>query len=152
MQVEVRDTGLVVIGGSPEIFVVRNADATNTASALGINGSGNPVRLFGVLADLKAALMAGDKVSVRSSTSELKSLEDVIYQLMMRVGGRQTDLDWADQLLRQRDERLQSSLSLEQDVDVAEVASDLSRAQTSYQASLMVTSRLYQMNLMDYLK
>lgn len=152
MEVQIRDTGLVVIGGSPEIFTITNADAANSASALGINGAGNPVRLFGVLADLKAALVAGDKVAVRSSTAELESLEDMIYRLMMRVGGRQTSLDWADQLLRQRDERLQSSLSLEQDVDVAEVASDLSRAETSYQASLLVTSRLYQMNLMDFLR
>lgn len=152
VEIEIRDTGLVVIGGSPEPFVIRNADAANSASALGINGSGTPVRLFGVLADLKAALAAGDKLAVRGATAELESLEDMVYQLMMRVGGRQTDLDWADELLRQRDERLQASLSLERDVDVAAVAADLSRAETSYQASLLVTSRLYQMNLMDFLR
>ena len=152
MQVEIRDTGLVVVGGSPEPFVIRDADASNSASALGIGGTGSPVRLFGVLADLKAALAAGDKAAVRGATGELQGLENMIYQLMMRVGGRQNDLDWADGLLRQRDERLQANLSLEQDVDVAEVAADLSRAETSYQASLMVTSRLYQMNLMDFLK
>jgi flagellar hook-associated protein 3 FlgL len=152
MEVEIRDTGLVVLAGAPEPFIIRNADATNTASALGISGTGSPVRLFGVLADLKAALMAGDKTNVRNITGELESLEGMVYRLMMRVGGRQTDLDWAESLLRQRDERLQANLSLEQDVDVAAVASDLSRAETSYQASLMVTSRLYEMNLMDFLR
>ncbi|MBE0566606.1 MAG: hypothetical protein IH621_11640 [Krumholzibacteria bacterium] len=152
VEVEIRDTGLVVIGGSPEPFAIRNGDGANSASALGINGSGTPVRLFGVLSDLKAALLAGDKVAVRGATAELESLEDRIYQLMMTVGGRQTDLDWADELLRQRDERLRANLSLEQDVDVAEVAANLSRAETSYQASLLVTSRLYQMNLMDFLR
>ncbi len=151
LEVEVRDTGLVVLGGAPEPFVITNADATNSASALGISGTGSPVRLFGVLADLKAALTAGDKVSVRGIAGELEALEGMVYRMMMRTGGRQTDLDWAESMLRQRDERLQSNLSLEQDVDVAAVASDLSRAETSYQSSLMVTSRLYQMNLMDFL-
>jgi flagellin-like hook-associated protein FlgL len=152
VQVDILDTGLVVIGGSPEPFAIRNGDGANSASALGINGSGTPVRLFGVLSDLKAALLAGDKLAVRGATAELESLEDKIYQLLMTVGGRQTDLDWADELLRQRDERLRANLSLEQDVDVAEVAANLSRAETSYQASLLVTSRLYQMNLMDFLR
>ena len=152
LQVEIRDTGLVVIGGSPEPFTIRNGDAANSASALGINGTGSPVRLFGVLADLKAALMAGNKTSVRSIAGELEHLEGMVYRLIMQVGGRQTDLDWADEMLRQRDERLRANLSLEQDVDVAQVAADLSRAETSYQASLMVTSRLYQMNLMDFLR
>ncbi len=152
LQVEIRDTGLVVIGGSPEPFIIRNGDAANSASALGINGTGSPVRLFGVLADLKAALMAGDKTAVRGIAGELEQLEGMVYRLLMQVGGRQTDLDWADELLRQRDERLRANLSLEQDVDVAQVAANLSRAETSYQASLMVTSRLYQMNLMDFLR
>ena len=71
---------------------------------------------------------------------------------MMKNGGRQKDLDWAEGILRQRDERLRSNLSLEYDADVAQVASDLSRAETSYQASLLVTSKLYQNNLMQYLR
>ena len=76
----------------------------------------------------------------------------MVYQLMMKNGGRQNDLDWADGILRQRDERLRTNLSLEIDVDVAKVAADLSRAETTYQASLLVTSRLYQTNLMQYLR
>lgn len=152
IQVEIRDSGLVVLGGSPEPFIIRNGDAANSASALGINGTGSPVRLFGVLADLKAALMTGNKTSVRGIAGELEALEGMVSRLLIQEGSRQTDLDWADEMLRQRDERLRANLSLEQDVDVAEVAANLSRAETSYQASLMVTSRLYQMNLMDFLR
>ena len=71
---------------------------------------------------------------------------------MIRNGGRQNDLDWSEGVLRQRNERLRSNLSLETDVDVAQVASDLSRAETTYQASLLVASKLYQTNLMQYLR
>ncbi len=152
MELVIRDSSVMLVGGSPEVFQVTNADATNTASALGLAGEGSPVRLFGLLEDLQAALAAGDKDLIRASVSELTSIEDIVYQLMMKNGGRQKDLDWAEGILRQRDERLRSNLSLEYDADVAQVASDLSRAETSYQASLLVTSKLYQNNLMQYLR
>ena len=152
MELVVRDSSLMLVGGAPEVFQVTNADDTNTASVLGLAGEGSPVRLFGMLEDLQEALTEGDKDRIFRTASELASIEDIVYQLVMKNGGRQTDLDWADQVLRQRDERLRSALSLEYDADVARVASDLSRAETSYQASLLVTSRLYQNNLMQYLR
>ena len=151
MELMIRDSALAVVGSSPELFSITNADATNSASALGIVGDGTPVRLFGLLEDLQAALAAGDKESIRGAINELTALEDNVYQLMMKNGGRQNDLDWADQVLNQRNERLRSNLSLEYDADIAQVASDLSRAETSYQASLLVTSKLYQTNLMQFL-
>jgi plasmid replication initiation protein len=74
------------------------------------------------------------------------------WRLLVKNGGRQNDLDWAEGILQQRNERLQSNLSLERDVDVARVAADLSRAEASYQASLLVTSKLFGNNLMQYLR
>ena len=152
MELEVRDSSIVLIGGSPEQFQVASGDATDTASVLGLAGTGTPSRLFGMLEDLKASLVAGDKAAIRSVMTELKSIEDTVYQMMMKNGGRQRDLDWAEDILRQRDERLRSNLSLEQDADVAQVAAELSRAEASYQASLLVTSKLYTSNLMQYLR
>lgn len=151
MEMQIQNSSLVLVGGSPEPFEIRNADASNTASALGVNGTGTPVRLFGMLEDLKDALLNGDKTQVRSSMSELSAMEDTVYQLIMKNGGRQKDLDWSESILLQRDERLRANLSLEYDADVAQVAADLSHAETSYQASLLVTSKLYSANLMQYL-
>ncbi len=152
MEMQIQNNSLILIGGSPETFVVANADATNTASVLGLTGTGTPVRLFGMLEDLKAALESGDKDEIRSGMSEMSAIEDTIYQLLMKNGGRQKDLDWSESILLQRDERLRSNLSLEYDADIAQVASDLSRAEASYQASLLVTSKLYTANLMQYLR
>lgn len=152
MEMQIRDSSLRLIGGSPEMFQVANGDATNTASALGLAGEGSPVRLFGMLEDLRASLVAGDADSIQGAVNELTSIEDMVYRLLMKNGGRQNDLDWTDGILRQRDERLRSNLSLEIDVDVAKVAADLSRAETTYQASLLVSSKLYQTNLMQYLR
>jgi flagellin-like hook-associated protein FlgL len=152
MELQVEDSRLVLVGGVPEQFEVLDADATETATLLGLAGTGTPSRLFGMLEDLKADLVSGDKTAIRGVMTELKSIEDTVYQMMMKNGGRQNDLDWAEEILRQRDERLRSNLSLEQDADVAAVAAELSRAETSYQASLLVTSKLYTSNLMQYLR
>lgn len=152
MEMKIQNSTLVLVGGSPENFEISNGDANNTASVLGLAGLGTPVRLFGMLEDLKSALAAGDKPDVRAGMSELSAMEDTIYQLLMKNGGRQQDLDWADSILLQRNERLKSNLSLEYDADIAEVASNLSRAEASYNASLLVTSKLYTANLMQYLR
>lgn len=152
MEMQIRDSSLLVIGGSPDVFQIASADSADTATALGIAGQGGPVRLFGMLEDLRAALEAGDKAAIRGASNEISSLEDMIQRLLTRTGGRQNELDWSEEVLRQRDERLRSNLSLEQDIDVAKVAADLSRAETTYQASLLVASKLYQTNLMQYLR
>ncbi len=152
MEIQVKNSALTVVGGSPETFSITNGDGTNTATALGIAGDGSPVRLFGMMEDLQSALTAGDKDAIRGIVNELAGLQGKTHQLLMRNGGRQSDLDWADRVLNQRNERLRGNLSLERDADIAQVASDLSRAEKSYQASLLVTSKLFQTNLMQFLR
>jgi flagellin-like hook-associated protein FlgL len=152
MELLLQDGFLQVVGSSSAAFTIRDVDGTNTASALGISGEGTPVRLFGVMEDLQAALTAGDKDAVQGAVSELLALGRTISGLLIKTGGRQNDLDWAEGILLQRDERLRANLSLERDVDVARVAADLSRAEASYQASLYVTSKLFGNNLMQYLR
>jgi len=152
MDVVIEGNTLAVVGSSPELFTITDADSTESATALGIRGSGTPVRLFGMLEDLQTALASGDKNAVRGAINEILVLENSIQQLLLKNGGRQSDLDWAEGILGQRAVRLESNLSLERDADITQVASDLSRAEVSYQASLLVTSQLYQMNLMQYLR
>jgi flagellin-like hook-associated protein FlgL len=142
---------LRVVGPGPAAFSLSDGDTTGAASALGIQGEGMPTRLFGVMEDLRTALMAGDKDAVQGVIGELLALSQTVSGLLVRNGGRQNDLDWAEGVLLHRDERLRSNLSLERDVDVAQVAADLSRAEASYQASLLVTSRLFENNLIQYL-
>jgi flagellin-like hook-associated protein FlgL len=152
MELNLLDGYLQVSGPSSAAFTIRDADASNTATALGISGQGTPSRLFGIMEDLQAALLSEDKTAVSGAVSELMALSRTLTGLLVKNGGRQNDLDWAEGILQQRNERLQSNLSLERDVDVARVAADLSRAEASYQASLLVTSKLFGNNLMQYLR
>lgn len=107
---------------------------------------------FAAVEELTAALASVDQDAVLAVVDSLEALEQHLGTLMVEVGGRQNALDWAGDTLVARDERLRESLSLEQDADVARVATDLSQAQAAYEASLMVTSRLFEFNLMDFLR
>ncbi len=152
MSLNLQDGYLQVVGPSSASFTIRDVGGSTTASILGIRGDGTPVRLFGVMEDLQAALRSGDKDAVQGAVSELMALSQTVSGLLIRNGGRQNDLDWAVGILQQRNERLQSNLSLERDVDITQLAADLSRAEASYQASLLVTSKLFENNLMKYLR
>lgn len=152
MEMTFQDGYLQVVGPSSASFSITDADGSGTAGLLGIDGQGTPVRFFGVMEDLQAALRSGDKAAVHGAVTELMALGETVTGLLVQTGGRQNDLDWAENTLLHRDERLRTNLSLERDVDVAQVAADLSRAEASYQASLLVTSKLFQYNLIAYLR
>jgi flagellar hook-associated protein 3 len=152
LSVRVNGSVLTIVSSTAQSFQVRNAAGSTTASDLGLVGSGSPVRLFGLLNDLKAALQAHDTDAVRESLVELEAVENTVQAALIRVGGKETTLDWTAEVLRQRNERLQSNLSLEWDADLADVATELTRAETVYQATLLMTSRLFETNLMDYLR
>lgn len=150
-QLRLEQSGLSVVSNSTDTFFVRNAGVPNTASLLGIEGTGTPVRLFGVLEDLRSALNADDPVAIRGSLVELRALGQMMQALLIKNGGRQRDLEWIESTLMQRDTQLRSKLSFERDADIAQVASNLAAAEMSYQSSLLVTSKLFQVNLMMYL-
>jgi flagellar hook-associated protein 3 FlgL len=150
-QLRLDTSGLSVISGSTETFYIRNAGTPNTASLLGIEGTGTPVRMFGLLEDLRASLNANDPIAIRGSLVELDALGQLMQSLIIKTGGRQQDLEWTESVLMQRDTQLRAKLSLERDADVAQVSADLAAAEMSYQSSLLVTSRLFQANLMMYL-
>ena len=151
MELEIRDSALQLIGGSPEIFQVTNGDATNTASALGLAGEGSPARLFGMLEDLQAALASGDaddpRFGQRADGHRGRGLPPDDEERRPPEG---SGLGRRDPAAAGRAPALQPVPGI--DVDVAQVAADLSRAETTYQASLLVTSKLYQTNLMQFLR
>jgi flagellar hook-associated protein 3 FlgL len=151
LTMELSGQSLNVSSASGAVFSIDNLSGDQTANNLGITGTGSPKRLFGVLEDLRDALLANDQAGIHSAQDELSALEDHIMRLEVGVGGRQNMLDWMEGLNAERDGRLQSNLASIRDVDLIEVSSELSAAESAYQASLLVSSKMMQMNLFDYL-
>ncbi len=152
MTLEYADGIFSLVNSDASAFEVTSATGSTAAGALGLQGTGTPARLFGVFEDLRDALRAHDKPAIRALFAELSAVEDTVLGLVVKVGGRETMLDWMDTVLQQRDTQLQTDRASERDADLIETASDLSRAQAAYQASLLASSRMFTENLMSYLK
>jgi len=142
---------LNVSAASGAAFTISALPSDGTAAALGLLGEGHPQRLFGVLDDLQAAMQASDLDGMRRGLGELEALEEHLLRLETSLGGRETMLDWMEGLNAEHDISLSRNLSDIRDADLIQLSSDLKMAETTYQASLMVSSQLMQMSLFDYL-
>jgi flagellar hook-associated protein 3 FlgL len=152
-ELELRPEGgmLVVVSNSSQSFSIRNAPGSTAASDLGLAGTGSPARLLEVMFTLKQALASHDQTAVRGTLTELEAVLQNVLAHLIEIGDTQNILDSADSYLRARDERLQAGLSREKDADIATVAMELSKAEAAYESSLMVSSRLLEMNLLHFL-
>jgi flagellin-like hook-associated protein FlgL len=151
LYMELSGTALSIYSETGQSFEVSALPAAVSASSLGLEGIGRPARLFDSLQSLSTALRLGDRDGVLAAMNEFDALEQHILELEIQTGGRETTLDWMENHLSERDLHLQNSLALIRDADIVKVASDLSRAETAYQASLLVSGKLMQTNLLDYL-
>ncbi|HPF33917.1 MAG TPA: hypothetical protein P5571_06015 [Candidatus Krumholzibacteria bacterium] len=151
LTMELSGAAINVVSITGASWVISNEPGDGTADALGLSGEGRPARLFGTLENLVAALRADDTTAIRTAIGELEGIEQHILELEIQVAGRETMLDWMDGLLTDRDLQLETNLSKVRDADIIEVASNLAQAETAYQASLLVSSKLLQMNLFHYL-
>jgi flagellar hook-associated protein 3 FlgL len=151
LRMDLDGAALNIVSDTGESFAVTAIIGDGTADALGIAGSGSPARLFGTLESLADALRADDKDAMRAYIGELEAIEQQILKLEIATGGRESMLEWTEGLLTDRDIRLNSNLSNVRDADVIEVASKLTQAETAYQASLLVSSKVMSMNLFDFL-
>jgi len=132
-------------------FIVSNPPGFRTATALGLEGTGSPARLFSTLEEFVLACNSHDTDRIRAGLTELDAIEKHILQMEVSVGNRGSILDGMESAAMQRDFNLRSTLSRVSDADMVRVASDLARAETAYQSSLMISSRLLQTRLFDYL-
>lgn len=151
LTLELGENTLQIVSGNADIFEVRNLSGDGTASRLGLVGTGAPHRMFDVLADLRAALQADDESGIRRATAELVAIEDHLLGLEMTIGSRENLLDWMEGLNSDRDFNLNRNLADVRDADLIQVTSDLKQAETTYQASLLVSSEMLKMSLFDYL-
>jgi flagellar hook-associated protein 3 FlgL len=151
LTMELNGAALNIAAASGAAFTISALPADGTAAALGVLGEGHPQRLFGVLDDLQAAMLASDLDGMRRGLGELEALEEHLLRLETSLGGRENMLDWMEGLNSAQDITLSRNRADIRDADLIQLSSDLKMAETTYQASLMVSSRLMQMSLFDFL-
>lgn len=135
------DTGskLVTIGDGIEVKV------NVTGNELFGNGTSN---LFASLDNLVNALGEGKDIPL----DQIDAGIDRLLTTQAQVGARGNRVDAVTTRIQDSNVELQSMLSKIEDTDYAEIMTKFVSEQSVYQASLMVSSRLFQQSLMDFLR
>lgn len=114
--------------------------------------------LFRSLVNIRDLLLNSRNLSPRQqadqlnqSLPELKEVTAGVTTAMTTVGGRLQAMDRLKQSLEDLSGSAGDQAAALQDVDVAQLAIDLSRNQTFYQMTLASTSKLLSLSLLDYL-
>lgn len=142
---------VLVSGAGGQSVALSDLDGDITTSALGLVGSAEPIRPFGTLIDLKAAVTAGDRERVRELLPEIEALEDHFTSLRATVGNRLSLAEDALATLETRNYTMTSALSEIGDADMTEALMQYQSAEAVYQASLVMAANIFQLTLTDYL-
>ncbi|MBN2169792.1 MAG: flagellar hook-associated protein FlgL [Candidatus Krumholzibacteriota bacterium] len=143
-RLEIRSLGLVS-------FAISCPEGDDTARNLGLEGSAVPNRPFGVLLDLRDAVLDEDRARVASLLAELEAVEERFLSARASVGTRLNLAEDAANGLDARNYALTESLSDIGDTDMAEALLYYESAEAIYQASLSLASNIYTLSLANYL-
>lgn len=122
-----------VSGNGPAVFGSGSSDVFAMLSSIASTMTTNPAALSGSLSDLDAAI---------SRVSDAQAGEGATYQQVQNAQTAQTSASTS----------LKTQLSSIVDVDTAQMAIDVTTANTAYQAALQTTASVRQLSLLDFLK
>jgi len=123
------------------------APATHDAGEIFVDAD-----VMGALAALDAAIAANDTAAIQASADRLRDAVSQVQVLVTDVGARQIRLDMAQEghdLVTEGLEARRSSLA---DASIEEAITQLVARQSTYQASLLATSRTLESSLVNYLR
>jgi flagellar hook-associated protein 3 FlgL len=101
------------------------------------------VDIFDVLSRLKTALNAGDTQALQGILGELDQSLSQITNAVTEIGARDNRLDEAGTRLQDTSTSIKGLISNDEDVDMAEAASNFSLYQTALQATIASTSQIF---------
>jgi flagellin-like hook-associated protein FlgL len=126
-------------GGTPEAIVGRDP---YTIEASGV---------FNSLLRLQSAIDANDQVAIQRAAAALEVDLQSVNFVRADLGAKAQGLDSLDQRLEDESIELKSTLSMEIEVDLVAAISDLTARQASFQASLQLMGKTFQLSLLDYI-
>lgn len=108
--------------------------------------------IIGTINNMITALGAGNTAGVRTELGNLDNAMGQVLATRTDLGARLNHLTAAGNIIDDRKLSLTKVISDKQDVDFAQVISDLTKQQTAYQAAIAASAKVSQMSLLDYLK
>ena len=123
-----------------EVFDHRNPDDTLASD-----------NAFAALQSLRTAVSAQDTAQIAAALDSIKAAHAYLNQQLAFYGGIQARINLSIEQSQQFETRLASELSAIRDTDLAVAATELTRIQTSMQATLQARSVFTQPTLFDFL-
>ena len=108
--------------------------------------------IFKNLTDLKSALESGDKDKVSGLLEKLNQNHNSLIQERTVVGSKMKRLESMQEQMDNQSLNMQTFLEDIQGVDIAETTLKLAENQMAYEASLAVSVKIMQTNILEYLR
>lgn len=110
-----------------------------------------PVDLFATLEDLADAIQSGDSALISSQLTPLEEAAEQVRSQQGLLGNNSARLDDTVAMHESGLLLAQETLSRNQDMDLTEVLSEISKMELTLEATMQVTARVSSLSLMDYL-
>jgi len=122
-----------------------------------INKDGNevfksPIDVFQVLRDLETAIASGDSTQISNMMPQIESALDHVINQRADIGPLTLRLETAESDNYELNEAYTRILSDTEDVDIAKATSDFAFQEQVYQATLLVSSRILNTSLLDFIR
>jgi len=150
------DTGDIT-GSTPNStaqITLLNSSTTGLTNQIGVNKQnyiGKEQGLLRTLADLETALSSNDDAGIRDLIDTLKFNERQINKATSKIGLLVAQANRFNSAGEDLDLKLQSDLSLQQDVDMVETNIKLSNAQVALQTSVQTASNFFSQSISNFL-
>ncbi|KMM36566.1 flagellar hook-associated protein FlgL [Guptibacillus hwajinpoensis] len=112
----------------------------------------NDVNLFKALDRFSQALTTGNSEEMNTALGEVQKGSDQILTSWTGMGARQSRVESMNQRLKDENISVQSFLSKNEDVDLAEAIMKLKSEESVYQATLASSAKIIQPSLLDFLR
>lgn len=107
--------------------------------------------VFQSLIDLRTALNNDDQTAIRDLIDEFTTVNENVLSLSTTEGSVLNNLTLAENRIESSIIDLNTFISKDEDVDMAEAIIKYESEQLAYQAALQTTSKIMSLNIMDYL-
>lgn len=144
----------VTYNGNDQTNSVQIADGLNVKTNM--PGSqlfqGPTANIFGALQQLITSLQTGSTSNAETATNQLRDAFDNLSGQRIFYGNTVNQLNSTQTFLQQEKVSLSSQATTLIGADITKSASDLTRAQTAYNATLAAAAKILPTSLLDYLK
>ena len=134
---------------SGKTLIVESNDSTKTAHSLGIAGSSD---MLGSLMLLANSLRNNDREMVLQLNGNMDLAIKDMLSARADIGAKMIRMETTRNRLEATQINVTRLLSEVEDADMVSLVSELAREENLYQASLVASSKLMQMSLMDFLR